>query len=70
MPDMIDYLEALDRSFEEAIQLLKVCQGCDLIYGANYYAGFGIGQTVFGVTITEETNVADLVDAFIKIHAA
>lgn len=50
----------------ELLTLLKVCRMCDLHYGAHdqYY---GLGQTVFGVEITKDTDVADLVDAAIAL---
>lgn len=51
-------MSAADR--EELIGLLEVCVWCDLIYDAHMHGGYGLGTEVFGVKITEETNVKDL----------
>ena len=55
-----------DQRLVDAIELLEVCCGCDLIYDA--WMAFGEGKVVHGVKIGPTTTVADLVDAFLKRH--
>ena len=50
---------------EEAIDLLEHCRGCDLIYRVSDN-GIAVGTVWHGVTITEETTIAEVVDAFVK----
>lgn len=54
--------------FDLAIELLEICRMCDLIYHMHYHHGYGIGQTVAGVPIKDDTTVADVVDAFLAKH--
>jgi len=50
---------------KEAVEIIEWCTGCDLIYGA-HDQGLGIGQVLGGVTVTNETDMADIVKGFIE----
>lgn len=72
MAEMSDYQEALaalEKDFAEALELLEICRMCDLIYGMHYNHGYGIGNKVAGVTIKDDTTVADVVDDFLAKHS-
>lgn len=58
--------EYVPSEFKEALHLLEACRGCDLVYEA--WPAFGSGNVVHGVTITDQTNISDVVDAFLKRH--